>query len=260
MSAALPQNDAAPRLRRAASVKTDPAEEPHNSSKTEAPARVGPRLYQLKPICPKFGTTDWIRLRRWQRMKDHKRWIYDFILEAHDRTLFVTVTFSRFESDVRAKELGRRFFQKWLAPIIEGYVRVIERQSNGRAHIHWIFRLVAPAIACGRKIIQLSIKWHGRSFGFGRCEVEPVWYPERLAWYLVKSFKEGAWRATGKIVTYSNNVRRVKYATDSCRWQHAVRRFAEKLGCATKQELTTKLGIGWPFRYRRQIYAIGAQA
>jgi hypothetical protein len=260
VSAASPQNDAAPRLRRAASVKTNPAEEPHNSSRTQPPGRVGPRLYRLKPICPGFSTTDWIKLRRWQRMKDHARWITDFILEAHERTLFVTVTFSRFESDERAKELGRRFFQKWLAPIIEGYVRVIERQGNERAHIHWIFRLVAPAIACGCKIIQLSIKWHGRRFGFGRCEVEPVRHPERLAWYLVKSFKEGALRATGKVVTYSNNICRVKYATDSYRWQHAVRCFAEKLGCATKQELTKKLGIGWPFRYRRLIYSIGARA
>jgi hypothetical protein len=193
-------------------------------------------------------------------MKDHARCITDFIMEARERTLFVTVTFSRFESDERAKELGRRFFQKWLASIMEGYVRVIERQENGRPHIHWIFRLVAPAIACGGKIIQLTIKWHGRSFGFGRCEVERVWHPKRLAWYLVKSFKEGALRATGKVVTYSQSVRRVKYATDSHRWERAVCRFAEKLGCATKQELTQRLGVGWPFRYRHQIFAMGAQA
>jgi hypothetical protein len=66
-------------------------------------------------------------------------------------------------------------------------------------------------------------------------------------------------RATGKVVTYSNNIRRVKYATDSHRWEHAVRRFAERLGCATKEELTKRLGVGWPFRYRHQIYAIGGQ-
>ena len=42
MSAASPQNGAAPRLRRAASVKTNPAEEPHNSSKTQPPARLDP--------------------------------------------------------------------------------------------------------------------------------------------------------------------------------------------------------------------------
>ena len=218
------------------------------------------RLYQLKPICPRFDTNDWPKLRRWQRMKDHARWITDFILEAHERTLFVTVTFFRFESDERAKELGRRFFQKWLAPIIEGYIRIIERQRSGRAHIHWIFRLITPARACGCKIIQLSIKSHGRSFGFGRSEVEPVWHPMRIGRYLVKSFREGALRATGKVVTYSQSVRRVKYATDSDRWEQAVCRFAEKLGCATKQELTERLGVGWPFRYRRQIYSIGARA
>jgi hypothetical protein len=260
VSAALPQNDAAPQPRSAASLKTNSAEESHISSKTQTPAQVGPRLYQLKPICPGFSTTGWIKLRRWQRMKDHARWITDFILEAHERTLFVTVTFSQFVSDKNAKEAGRRFLQKRLSHAVEAYVRVIERQGNGRAHIHWIFRLVASAIACGCKIIQLSIKWHGRSFGFGRCQVEPVWHPERLAWYLVKSFKEGALRATGKVVTYSSNIHRMKYATDSCRWQHAVTRFAEKLGCATKEELTKKLGIGWPFRYRRQIYSIGARA
>ena len=73
---------------------------------------------------PGFSTTDWIKLRRWQRMKDHARWITDFILEAHERTLFVTVTFFRFVSDRQAKEAGRRFFQKRLAAVIEGYVRV----------------------------------------------------------------------------------------------------------------------------------------
>ena len=258
MSAASPQNDAAPRLRRAASVKTNPAEEPHNSSKTQPPGQVGPRFYQVKPICPGFSTTDWIKLRRWQRMMDHARWITDFILEAHERTFFVTVTFFRFVSDRQAKEAGRRFFQKRLAPVIEGYVRVIERQRNGRPHVHWIFRLITSACTDDWKIIKLAIQRYGRMFGFGRFDCDPVEHPKKLAWYLVKSFKEGALHATGKVVTYSNNLRRVKYATDSRRWEHAVSRFAEKLGCATKQELTKKLGIGWPFRYRRQIYAGGA--
>ena len=253
-----PKKEAASRSRSAASIKTNSTDQSHNSSRSQPPARVGVRFYPLKPICPRFSTNDWIKLRRWQRMKDHAQWITDFILEAHERTFFVTVTFFRFVSDRQAKEAGRRFFQKRLAPVIEGYVRVMERQRNGRPHVHWIFRLVAPAIACGCKIIQLSIKWHGRSFGFGRCEIERVRHPERLAWYLVKSFKEGALRATGKVVTYSNNLRRVKYAMDSRRWEHAVSRFAEKLGCATKQELTQKLGVGWPFRFRNEIYAGGS--
>ncbi len=194
-------------------MKTNPAEEPHNSSKTQPPGLVGPRLYQLKPICSGLITTDWINLRRWQRMKYHARWITDFILEAHERTFFVTVTFFRFVSDRQAKEAGRRFFQKRLAPFIEGYVRVIERQRNGRPHVHWIFRLIASACTDDWKIIKLAIQRYGRMFGFGRFDCDPVEHPKKLAWYLVKSFKEGALRASGKVVTYSNNIRRVKYAT-----------------------------------------------
>jgi hypothetical protein len=193
-------------------------------------------------------------------MKDHERWIYDFMVKARERTFFVTVTFIRLVSDKQAKEVGRRFLQKRLKRIVEAYVRVIERQKNGRAHIHFVFRVITSATACGWKLIWLALQWHGASYGFGRYEIESVRSPKKLAWYLVKSFREGALRATGKVVTYANNVRRVKYATDSLRWERAVGRFAEELGCATKQELTKKLGIGWPFRYRLQIYSIGARA
>jgi hypothetical protein len=168
------QKEAAPRPRSAASLKTNSAEESHISSKTQTPAPVGPRLYQLKPICPGFSTTDWIKLRRWQRMKDHARWITDFILEAHERTFFVTVTFFRFVSDRQAKEAGRRFFQKRLAPVIEGYVRVIERQRNGRPHVHWMFRLITSACTDDWKIIKLAIQRYGRMFGFGRFGCDPV--------------------------------------------------------------------------------------
>ena len=143
-------------------MKTNPAGEPHNSSKTQPPGLVGPCLYQLKPICSGFSTTDWIKLRRWQRMKDHERWIRDFIVEAHDRTLFVTVTFYRFASARQAKAAARRFLRKRLAAVIEAYVRVIERQGNGRAHIHWLFRLISSASVCGWKAIELAIARHGK--------------------------------------------------------------------------------------------------
>jgi hypothetical protein len=212
MSATPPlDKEAAPRSRSAASVEPIAPEESHNSSQSQPPVKSGPRLYQLKPICPRFSTIDWIRLRRWQRMKDHERWIYGFVIDARERTFLVTVTFFRFVSDEQAKKAGRRFLQKRLARIVEAYVRVIERQKNGRAHIHFILRVVASAIACGWKLIELTIEWHGATYGFGRCEVELVKSPQKLAAYLVKSLREGARRATGRVVTYSQNIARPKY-------------------------------------------------
>jgi hypothetical protein len=237
-------------------VKTIPAEEPENSSKTQPPGPVGPRLYQLKPICSGLITTDWIKLRRWQRRKDHERWIRDFIVEAHDRTLFVTVTFYRFASARQAKAAARRFLRKRLAAVIEAYVRVIERQGNGCAHIHLLLRLISSASVYGWKAIELAIARHGKGLGFGRYQVEFVRHPLKLARYLTKTLADSEERVEGKVVTYSTNIRRVRYAANPGAWERAVRRFGESLGCTTKAELTSLLGVGWPFRYRRQIYAM----
>jgi hypothetical protein len=71
-------------------------------------------------------------------------------------------------------DTGRRFFQKRLAPVIEGYVRVIERQRNGRPHVHWMFRLITSACTDDWKIIKLAIQRYGRMFGFGRFGCDPV--------------------------------------------------------------------------------------
>jgi len=61
----------------AAKSKTNSPKESHNPSQTQPPAQVGPCLYQRKPICPKFNANDRIKLRRWQRKKNHARRIKD---------------------------------------------------------------------------------------------------------------------------------------------------------------------------------------
>jgi hypothetical protein len=249
------QKEAAPLSGKAANRRRTTIRESRISSETQA-QQIDGRLYQLKPICTTFGQIDWKNLRRWQRRKDHERWIRDFIVEAHDRTLFVTVTFYRFASARQAKAAARRFLRKRLAAVIEAYVRVIERQGNGRAHIHWLLRLISSASVCGWKAIELAIARHGKGLGFGRYQVEFVGHPLKLARYLTKTLTDSEERVDGKVITYSTNIRRVRYVADPGAWERAVRRFAESVGCTTKAELTSLLGVGWPFRYRHQIYAM----
>jgi hypothetical protein len=203
-------------------AKTDSAnQDSHNQADPLVKQQSGP-LYHLKPNCPSFRQNDWKNLRRWQRRKDDERWIRAFIVEAHDRTLFVTVTFNRFVSARQAKEAARRFLQKRLASVIEAYVRVIERQGNGRAHIHWLLRLISSTNACGWKAIELAIARHGKRLGFGRYQVEFIGHRIRLARYLTKTLKDSEERVEGKVITYSTNIRRVRYVADPGAWERGV--------------------------------------
>jgi hypothetical protein len=215
------------------------------------------RLYLLKLNGPHSKNFDPIKWRKEQRANDHRRTIEVFIKDAQDRTLHVWITFKKPVPYSEAKRRAKKFFERHLATLAEGFIRVFELQANGRPHWHWLIRLLQGTRACGAKVIRMAIQWHGAAYGFGRHGVEVVKSAFGLAHYLTKGFRGECGQPPGRSFSASANVKKRHSPEASERWNRAIEKFASSCGCKTKAELTERLGVGWAFRYRHVIYAYG---
>ena len=218
------------------------------------------RLYLLKLNRPDSKYFDPIKWRKEQRANDHRRTIEVFIKGAQDRTLHVWITFKKPVSYSEAKRRAKKFFERRLATVAEGFIRVFELQKNGRPHCHWLVRLLQGSRACGAKVMRMAIRWHGTAFEFGVHGVEVIRNAFGIADYLTKGFRGGCRQPPGRSFSASDTVKKQRSPEASERWNRAVEKFATSRGCKTKAELTEKLGVGWALRYRHVIYACGGVA
>jgi hypothetical protein len=156
---------------------------------------------------------EWLRERKQRyRKTDHSRWIRDFIEADPEHTLFLTLTFCRFETVVHAKETARRLV-RWLKGVVDGWVKVFER-GDGGVHVQVVLHAVMHLsggvdVDAGLKAIAEIVRAHKKSERIGNWRVEPIRDAAGLAQYLTKTLEPGAsGRVSGCSVTYSQNIKR----------------------------------------------------
>jgi hypothetical protein len=205
---------------------------------------------------PKNG----VAVHVWKRGRDYGRTIEAMIEKEPARTFHLWLTFEKPVPYHEAKKRAIAFVRKRLRQIIEAAVWVFELQRSGRPHLHWLIRVIEAARACGWKIIRLAIARHGGDYGIGRSKIdERIRSAGELASYLTKAFRNAAFRVRGmRVIGFWGDVQRVRYEGGKELWDRAVAVFMRAHGVSTKEELTEKLGVGWPFRFQHEIYAGGS--
>jgi hypothetical protein len=149
--------------------------------------------------------------KEWCRWDNHKRWIFDFLVEDVQHTVSVLLTFDRYVSKAHAKSVARRVVTRWLSRFITHWVKVFERGAGG-IHVHLLVRLAAGlSVETGLEQIEVEIRRRARcSDHLAQCDAEAVQSVERASAYLTKTLsKEGrGGRVRGFAITYSQNISR----------------------------------------------------
>jgi hypothetical protein len=171
-----------------------------------------PRFYRLRKSELAWGYQH-PEFKRWRRRKDHLRWIYQFVSESPERTIFLTLGFCRYVTLVHAKTVGAKV-TRWLrGKVIDSWVRVVERSGN-RPHLHFLLRLKGELeVASGLQLIEVEIQRRKSSQQLGSIHAEVVASSAGVSNYFVKTFKPEHWRGrvSGKAITYSQGVPRPRW-------------------------------------------------
>jgi hypothetical protein len=146
----------------------------------------------------------------WRRRQDHCRWIYRWVSEEPERTIFLTLEFRRYVTPEWAKVVGRRVVRWLKGKVVESWVRIVE-QAAKRPHLHFLLRLKGSLdAASGLERIEIAILEHKRACEIGSWDTRAVTDPKGIAEYLTKTFRPKRWRnrVSGKAITYSQSIRR----------------------------------------------------
>src|SRR5260221_13280444 len=98
--------------------------------------------YRLYPLVHNFlpRPRNAVPFYVYHRGKVHRRRIEKLITEAPQRTYHVWLTFKKATPYREAKKRALNLVRKQLKGTIEAAVWILEKQGNGRPHLHWIIR------------------------------------------------------------------------------------------------------------------------
>ncbi len=147
---------------------------------------------------------------QWKRRTNHRRWIYRYVSEEPERTIFLTLGFCRYVTLDHAKGVSSRVIRWLRGKVVESWMRVVERSGN-RPHLHFLLRLRGGLdAATGLERIDVEIRERKASQLIGDWCAEPVADPWLISCYLVKTLWPENWhsRVPGRVITYSQNVKR----------------------------------------------------
>jgi hypothetical protein len=256
-----PQKEAAPRSRKAATAKTDALQKSHITSQIQLPkalAKLGITATDPSGRPPLRG----MAAKEWRRWKSANLNIVTFVEHDLGNCSLLTITSRRSTEKLFRKRL-KNFWDRRLREHVTARITVLELHKNGSPHAHLLLRTLVTA---NEAILLLARAIaHARSYGLGKCFSRIVDDAVRAANYLAKSLLPGARRVAGRVITYSEGVRRAMttrcmvISERSRRWGRGVLRLAEALECAPEL-LAGRLGPQWAWRYRREIYAMGSTA
>jgi hypothetical protein len=211
-----------------------------------------------------------------------------------ERVLFLTLTF---RADVQEAREAQRRFNSFATGVLRkrylDYLRVFERQGNGRVHYHllvavdWNCRRGVDHAAIARRDyrtapVRLRQEWGALrrqcpSYGFGRHEALPIRKSagamgRYVAGYITKDFGERG-RADRGVRLFSCS-RRARVATSrfafasgrAQEWRRGVPRLIRALqdhweipaGPPSESVVAEYFGRGWRYRFRHTIAALGA--
>jgi hypothetical protein len=198
----------------------------------------------------------------WRRWKSANLNIVAFVGHDLGKCSLLTITSRRNTEKLFRKKL-KNFWDRRLREHVTARITVFELHKNGSPHAHLLLRTFAPA---NEAILLLPrVIAHARRYGLGKCFSRVVDDAVRAANYLSKSLLPGARRVAGRVITYSKSVSRAMTTrcmminSRSLCWGRGVLRLADALECAPEL-LSERLGPHWAWRYRCQIYTIGARA
>jgi hypothetical protein len=251
----LPKKDAARLVAKAAKEEKISRSKSPISSCAQALAKLGVTATDSDGTPTSRG----MAAKEWRRWKSANLNIVAFVEHGLGNCSLLTITSRRSTERLFRKRL-RNFFDRRLREYVSARITVFELHKNGSPHAHLLLRTLVTA---NEAILLLErVIAHARTYGLGKCFSRIVDDAVRAANYLAKSLLPGARRVAGRVITYSEGVRRVMttrcmmISERSRRWGHGVLRLAEALECAPEL-LAEMLGPHWAWRYRREIYAMG---
>jgi hypothetical protein len=200
----------------------------------------------------------------WRRWKSANSNILAFLEQNLEDCLLLRITSHRRSTEKEFRKRLQNFWDNRLREHVTAYISVFElHRSDGRPHAHILIRTLL-SVGAAIELLGDLIAEHRTAYGLGKYHFRLIDSAERAANYLSKSLLPAARRAAGRVISYSQSVKRAM--TTSCqmvsersrRWGRGVLRLAEALGCEPEQ-LKDRLGRYWAFQYREQINAMGCQ-